>query len=410
MSQKLQPIRGMKDILPVDHKRVDAILGICNQSSSNYGFKKISTPILEHIGVFNRTLGESSDVISKEMYNFTDRSGDSVTLRPEYTAGVMRAVISNNLHMELPLRLFSFGPCFRYDRPQAGRQRQFHHLNFEFIGEKGPYIDAEMLSLVSDICEKLGISSFVKLELNSLGSSESRKSYLRILEEYFSDNKDKLSEDSLQRLTKNSLRILDSKNPGDQVLVANAPLVSDYYDNESKEYFDELREILKVMQVNYVLNPRLVRGLDYYCHTAFECTTDRIGAQSSILGGGRYDGLSKIMGGPDISACGFAAGLERLLLVSSIQGETNRPIILMPIGDNNINPAIKIMNRLRSENKIALTEYKGKVTKRMNNANKAEASHVIFVGDEEVAQQKYKVKDMDSGNESLYSLEEIISL
>ena len=213
MSQKLQPIRGMKDILPVDHKRVDAILGICNQSSSNYGFKKISTPILEHIGVFNRTLGESSDVISKEMYNFTDRSGDSVTLRPEYTAGVMRAVISNNLHMELPLRLFSFGPCFRYDRPQAGRQRQFHHLNFEFIGEKGPYIDAEMLSLVSDICEKLGISSFVKLELNSLGSSESRKSYLRILEEYFSDNKDKLSEDSLQRLTKNSLRILDSKNP-----------------------------------------------------------------------------------------------------------------------------------------------------------------------------------------------------
>ena len=336
MSNNLQPIRGMKDLLPDDYQAQSSIIKTAEDVATIFGYRTMSTPITEYTSVFARTLGDTSEVVSKEMYSFLDRSDESITLRPEFTAGIMRAFISNGLHHQVPLRFFSYGPVFRYDRPQAGRQRQFHQINFEYLGADGPYTDAEMLKMAQTLLTDLGIMDNITLELNSIGCTESRAKYTEALTAYFSKYKNDLSPESQLRLEKNPLRILDSKSEQDKKLIPDSPVITGYYTDESKEYFDKVLEYLDILDVKYTLNPRLVRGLDYYSHTAFEFTTDKLGAQSTVLAGGRYDGLSKIMGGPELPAIGFAAGIERIALMREYQAKFARPIVIVPIGDENI--------------------------------------------------------------------------
>ncbi len=311
MADKLQSVRGAKDLLPLDYMLHEYIIEAAKKVSLLYGYLGMSTPIIEYTTIFERTLGEDSDVISKEIYSFSDKSNNNICLRPEFTAGIIRAFISNNeLHTRLPLKLFSVGPVFRYDRPQAARQRQFHQVNFEHIGAENPYTDAEIIKCACCFLTNIGIIDDITLEINSLGCVETRILYQKALVKYFSDYKLKLSKDSQIRLIKNPMRILDSKDEIDQEIIANSPIISEYYTSETDKYFNNVKKYLDLLSVNYVVNPRLERGLDYYCHTAFEFITNKLGAQSTILAGGRYDGLSELMGGPKTKAIGFAAGVE----------------------------------------------------------------------------------------------------
>lgn len=411
MAEKLQAIRGMKDLLPEDFAHQKEIIDIARKIGERFGFQEVSTPILEYHSVFARTLGDTSEVVSKEMYNFEDRSGDSITLRPEFTASIVRAFISNGLNHQLPLKYFSSGPVFRYDRPQAGRQRQFHQFNFEYLGADGFYTDAEILKTASDILDELGVLQDSTLELNSLGSGSSRIDYAKALQDYFGKYESDLSDDSKLRLKKNPLRILDSKDAGDQKLVQNAPIISEFYSDEDKAYFNNMLELLDLQGVKYKISPRLVRGLDYYCHTAFEFTTTKLGAQSTIVGGGRYDGLSKIMGGPDLPAIGFAAGIERIaLLRSEYKANLSRPISIIPIGDENLFSAILLANTLRKAGKAILVQHKGKLAKKMQAANKTNSSHSIMLGADEAASKQYKVKNMENGEETRLSEAELLKL
>jgi histidyl-tRNA synthetase len=404
MSNNLQAIRGMKDLLPEEYQAYQSVIHSAEKISSLYGYRTMATPITEHTSVFARTLGDTSEVVSKEMYSFLDRSEDSITMRPEFTAGIMRAFISNGLHHHVPLRFFSHGPLFRYDRPQAGRQRQFHQINFEYLGAEGAYTDAETLKMSQSLFAELGILEHMTLELNSLGCQESRAHYIEALKEYFGRYVNDLSPESKLRLEKNPLRILDSKSESDQQLVKNSPLITSYYTNDSQQYFDQVREYLEILGVQYTLSPRLVRGLDYYCHTAFEFTTTKLGAQSAVGGGGRYDGLSKIMGGPNLSAIGFAAGIERIGLIREFQAQFIRPIVIVPIGDENIIHAVKFGDQLRTQTHSVILEHRGKLAKKMQNADKVNAKYVVFIGSNEVTSGMYKVRNMDNGIEQLISV------
>ena len=410
MSNNLQPIRGMKDLLPEDYQAQSSIIKTAEDVATIFGYRTMSIPITEYTSVFARTLGDTSEVVSKEMYSFLDRSDESITLRPEFTAGVVRSFISNGLHHQVPLRFFSHGPVFRYDRPQAGRQRQFHQINFEYLGAEGPYTDAEMLKMAQMLLINLGIMDDLTLELNSIGCLESRAKYTEALTEYFSKYKNDLSPESQVRLEKNPLRILDSKSEADKKLIPDSPVITGYYTDESKSYFDEVLKYLDILNVQYTLNPRLVRGLDYYSHTAFEFTTDKLGAQSTVLAGGRYDGLSKIMGGPQLPAIGFAAGIERIALMRDYNAKFARPIVIVPIGDENLDHAIRLADKIRSSGKFAILEHKGKIAKKMQNADKMGASYVVFMGSDEIASGKYKLRNMDDGVETMVEEEVLLEL
>ena len=399
MSDKLQSLRGMKDLLPEDYKVHDYIINKARDIGVLYGYKQMSIPILEYTKVFNRSMGENSDVISKEIYSFFDKSSQSIALRPEFTAGIIRAFISNSLQHKLPLKFFSTGPVFRYDRPQAGRQRQFHQLNYEYIGAKGANSDAETIKLAVDILKALEVEKETVLELNSLGCSKSRANYQQKLVEYLNDFKDELSEESKVRLAKNPMRILDSKSEIDQKIVATAPVLSEYYTDDSKKYFDELLKYLDVLNVKYYINPRLVRGLDYYCHTAFEFTISKLGGQSTVLAGGRYDGLSKIMGGDDVPAIGFAIGIERIALIRKYNIFSVSPVFVLTMGKNNICYALDIADKLRLHNITTILETSGKIAKRMQRALNEKARFIIFIGDAEQTNNSLKLKDLKKKEE-----------
>jgi histidyl-tRNA synthetase len=400
----------MKDLLPDDFRIHQYIEKIALDTAELYGYEGFATPLLEYVSVFDRTLGDSSDVVSKEMYSFTSKGGDLIALRPEFTAGIIRAFISNGLKQKLPLKLFSSGPVFRYDRPQKGRQRQFHQLNFEYIGASGAYSDAETISLAAHILDNLNILQDVTLELNSLGCTESRQNYQTALIEYFKNHFDALSEDSKQRLQKNPLRILDSKDESDKKIAQNAPVITDYYTESAAQYFEEVKLHLDKMQVKYVVNPKLARGLDYYSHTAFEFITDKLGAQGTVLAGGRYDGLTALMGESEIPSIGFAAGIERLALMHDFQPPKTRSIAIIPIGTDCTDYAINTANIMRKNNLNTNLSLDGKVNKRMQNALAANASHVIFIGLDEMAKQTYKLKDLDAGSETEVKLDKMLEL
>jgi histidyl-tRNA synthetase len=399
MSHKLQPVRGTKDILIDDFRVFNHVQKIARETSSLYGFKEISTPIFEFTEIFAKTLGEESDVVGKEMYIFEDRGGESITLRPEFTAGIARAFISGGLTNQLPLKLFSTGPLFRYERPQKGRQRQFHQINFEMLGVAEPVADVEVISMGAHILQMLGLSDKIKLEINSLGDKASREKYRGTLVEYLNDYKNDLSEDSIKRLDKNPMRILDSKDEGDKKVVANAPVIEDSYSSEASDFFSYVKEGLDNLGIEYHVNSSLVRGLDYYCHTAFEFTTDALGAQNAVLAGGRYDGLISMMGGADTPAVGFAGGVERLVALFGKDVEDIRPVVIIPIGEQAEKQAVLLAGLLRKEGIYIELGYSGNVKKRMKKANNMNAKAAIIFGDDEIAQKIAKVKDFDSGEE-----------
>ena len=410
MSSDLAPLRGMKDLLPHEWRIAKHIENIALQTGKLYGYEGFSTPILESASVFDRTLGDTSDVVSKEMYCFADKKGRLVALRPEFTASIMRAVISNGLKHKLPLKLFSSGPLFRYDRPQEGRQRQFHQVNFEYIGALGSYSDAETIALATHFLSHLGILEDITLELNSLGCSETRKSYQTALVAYFKNYLSDLSTDSKQRLEQNPLRILDSKDENDRLISKDAPVISDFYSNEAKEYFKQVQHHLDNLGVNYVINPKLVRGLDYYSHTTFEFTTAKLGAQSTVLAGGRYDGLAQLMGEDEIPAIGFAAGIERLAMMCKFSLEQERLVYIIPIGNECLDYSILLINQLRKINISAIIEFDGKIGKRLQAAVSANAKYVIFIGTQELNTNSYKLKDLDTGVEQTVTIAEMLKV
>ncbi|MGI4800141.1 MAG: histidine--tRNA ligase, partial [Janthinobacterium lividum] len=315
MAEALQPVRGTRDLIGDEQRRHAHVIETARRVAGLYGLEEWATPIFEETRVFARTLGDTSDVVTKEMYTFEDRGGDSVTLRPENTAGVCRALLSNGLTQSLPQKVFYAGPMFRYERPQKGRYRQFHQIGAELIGAPEPLADAEIIALGWHILTVLGIADSVVLELNTLGDATSRDAYRAALVAYFTAHKESLSSDSLNRLEHNPLRILDSKDEGDKALVRDAPTIQPSLTTEAAAFYDGLKTHLGRFGVPFRENPRIVRGLDYYSHTAFEFVTDQLGAQGTVMGGGRYDGLMQQMGGPAIPAVGWAAGVERLSML-----------------------------------------------------------------------------------------------
>jgi histidyl-tRNA synthetase len=409
---KLQPVRGTRDILGKDIPYFNMVINIAKVFASLYKYDEIVTPIFEFSDIFLRTLGEASDIVSKETYTFSDRDKTSITLRPEFTAGIVRALISNGLTQTLPQKLFTYGPLFRHERPQKARYRQFHQINFEFIGAKDPYSDVETIQLACDILKELGLSQEVKLELNTLGDSTSRQNYKAKLIEYFSRYQADLSPDSQIRLDKNPLRILDSKDEGDKKIILNAPKGHEYLTPQARAYFDKILEGLEYLGIPYSLNEKLVRGLDYYTHTVFEFTTNRLGSQGTVLAGGRYDGLVETMGGPSVPAIGFAAGIERLAeLMLELSGEAaeNQVFSLIPIGEEAEKYALKLAHDLRKSGFPIDFDFASNVGKRMKRANKIKAHLCLLFGDEELAAKQVKVKDMLTGEESICALDDLVA-
>ncbi len=401
----LQPVRGTHDLLPEDARRHRHVEAVALDIARRYGYGEIATPIFEFTEVFSRTLGETSDVVTKEMYTFTDRGGEDVTLRPEGTAGVARAFISGGLSQNLPLKFFYRGPMFRYERPQKGRLRQFHQIGVELLGVEGPLADVETIALGAHILDALGLAGTITLELNSLGDAESRAAYREALVGYLRGRLDRLSEDSRNRLERNPLRVLDSKDEGDKAIVADAPVLTDYLNDASRAFFDTVKAGLERMGIAYAVNPRLVRGLDYYSHTAFEFTTTALGAQGTVMAGGRYDGLIAQMGGPQTAGIGWAAGIERLAMLLRDVPDAARPVAVVPMGDDLA--AMALAERLRRAGFAVELGFSGNMKKRMARANKAGARAAVILGQDEAARGAATLRDLDSGEQQEVPLGEL---
>ncbi|WP_235041343.1 histidine--tRNA ligase [Vreelandella profundi] len=399
--KKIQAIRGMNDLLPSDSPRWQFFETKVRQLMLRYGFNEIRTPIVEQTALFARSIGEVTDIVEKEMYTFDDRNSESLTLRPEGTASCVRAAMEHGLLYNQTQRLWYQGPMFRYERPQKGRYRQFHQIGVETFGFDGPDIDAEVILLSARLWQELGLMEHVTLELNSLGSSEARAAYRDTLVAYFEQHSDLLDEDSLRRLTSNPLRILDSKNPAMADMLDAAPQLMDHLDTESREHFEQLTKILEAAGIPYVINPRLVRGLDYYCRTVFEWTTTALGSQGTVCAGGRYDGLVEQLGGKPTPAVGFAMGIERLiLLLETLQLIPDDALggcdaFLLPMDDNATLAAITLAEQLRSELptlRLQLHCGGGSFKSRMKKADKSNATMAILLGEDEIAEQSATLK------------------
>lgn len=396
---KLQPVRGTHDLLFDDldlHRRVE---NVALDISARYGFREVATPIFEFTEVFARTLGETSDIVTKEMYTFETKGGEQITLRPEGTAGIARAFISGGLAQQAPLKMFYRGPMFRHERPQKGRQRQFHQIGVELIGVEGPQADVEVITLADHTLKELNLSGAITLELNSLGDRESRANYREELVKFLSASKDQLSEESRGRLERNPLRILDSKDKGDRRILENAPALSDYLNEHSKTFFESVQSGLTKFGIEFKVNPRLVRGLDYYCHTAFEFTTDALGAQGTVLAGGRYDGLIEQMGGPVTPGIGWAAGIERLAMLLPEAQPARRMIALIPVGAEQEESVQKLAHELRYAGYCVDVGYSGNLGKRMKRADKINAAAAVIIGEEEAKTNAATVRNLQSGEQ-----------
>jgi histidyl-tRNA synthetase len=402
----LQPVRGTHDLLPDESRSHRFVEETAFAVARRYGFGEVVTPIFEFTEVFARTLGETSDVVTKEMYTFTDRSGDSLTLRPEGTAGVARAFISGGLAQSLPLKLFYRGPMFRHERPQKGRLRQFHQVGVELLGVDSPLADVEVVAMGWRMLSALGIGDKVTLEINTLGDAESRAAYRDTLVAYLSEFRDQLSEESQQRLERNPMRVLDSKDEGDKRIVAGAPEMGASLTPAAREFFAQVTGGLEALGVPYTVNPRLVRGLDYYCHTAFEFTTTALGSQGTVLAGGRYDGLIGTMGGPATPGIGWAAGVERLSMLVTGVPAVERPVAVIPMGD--MLAGLKIAEDLRAAGLAVDMGFSGNMKKRMARANKVNARIAIILGEDEVSRGAATVKDLDSGDQGEVALVDLV--
>ena len=405
---KLQNVRGTYDLYGAAKRKVKKVIATASEVVEKYGFEEIETPIFEFTEVFSRNLGDTSDIVTKEMYCFQDRGGESLTLRPEGTAGVVRSFISEGMQQNLPVKLYYQGPMFRYERPQKGRQRQFTQFGVEMLGVASPQADIEVIAMAYEFLEKLGLAGAVTVEINSLGDAASRDAYREKLVNYLQQHYDELSEDSKNRLTKNPLRILDSKEECDKAIVAGAPLYADSLNEESAAFFNAVLKGLDLLNIRYRVNNRLVRGLDYYSHTVFELTTDKLGAQGTVLAGGRYDGLVAQMGGGDVAGIGWACGVERLSMLLESNVELARPIAVIPVGDDMAETALKIAYDLRKAGFRVEHGYSGNIKKRMIKANKANAFKAVIIGSDEFADGNVTIKDLDSGEQKIVAITNLL--
>lgn len=405
-------LKGMKDRHSDDVRKYDFIVDTAKKVFSKYGFERIITPILEETELFRRSVGDETDVVSKEMYEFKDKGNRSVSMRPEGTAGVVRAYLEAGLHKSDPIvKWFYNGPMYRYEAPQKGRYREFHQVGAEIFGIRSPYLDAEIIRMGCEFLEKLGITGLT-VEINSLGNIESRKKYIEDLKAFMAERLDKLSEDSKKRYEKNPLRALDSKDKGDQEQFKDAPKLYDYLDEESKKYFEDTKKYLELLNIKYVENPKLVRGLDYYSDTVFEIKSDKLGAQATVLAGGRYDRLLEILDNVKIPAIGFAAGMERIamLMDENLIGNKENGVYVVYFDDTK-EYFIKTLEELRKNDIKASFDYNPKsFGAQMKKANKINAEYVLILGEDEQKENVVTLKKFSTGEQEKHSLDEVIKI
>lgn len=403
MAEINKAIRGTQDVLPEESYKWQYVEGKMIEIAGLFGFKEIRVPVIEHTEVFTKSVGDTTDVVQKEMYTFTDKGDRSITLRPELTAGTVRACIEHGLmNGALPLKVCYIGSCYRYEKPQAGRYREFHQFGVECFGAANPAADAEVISLAKSVLTSLGVKN-LSLEVNSIGCPECRKNYHAALKKYFESNKSALCGTCQDRLDRNPMRILDCKCPTCKEIAKDAPVMLDYLCDDCKAHFEGVKKHLSAAGLDYTVNPTIVRGLDYYTRTVFEFVSGEIGAQSTVCGGGRYDGLVGQMGGPDIPALGFGMGIERLMMVLEAQNAEYKPakkcdIYIAPMGENAALAATKICTMLRDEGFCALTDVTGRGLKaQMKYADKIGAELSLVIGDNEIETKKCVIKDMTTG-------------
>ncbi|EKO5179662.1 histidine--tRNA ligase [Vibrio cholerae] len=417
MAKTIQAIRGMNDCLPTQSPLWQKVEGVVKNVISAYGYSEVRMPIVEMTHLFSRAIGEVTDVVEKEMYTFEDRNGDSLTLRPEGTAGCVRSGIENGLLYNQEQRLWYMGPMFRHERPQKGRYRQFHQCGVEVFGLDGPDVDAELIMMTARLWRELGIAQHVRLELNSIGSLEARANYRTALVDYLEQYQNVLDEDCKRRMYTNPLRVLDSKNPDVQAILGDAPQLSDYLDAESKQHFAGLCELLDAAGIEYTVNQRLVRGLDYYNRTVFEWITESLGSQGTVCGGGRYDGLVEQLGGKPTPAVGFAMGLERLVLMMETLGNTDVrrsvDVYMVTAGEGTMMAGMKLAEQLREQvpGLRVMTHFGGgNFKKQFKRADKVGAAIALVLGEDEVAAQTVVVKDLAGGEQNTVAQAEVAKL
>ncbi|RIY34308.1 histidine--tRNA ligase [Psittacicella hinzii] len=412
MTKVIKSLRGFNDVLPQDTYIFNKTLKTLLEILDKYNVSEIKTPYLESTALFARGVGEATDIVEKEMFSFTTNDQESVSLRPEGTAGTMRACIEHGLSYNQEQRLYYFGPMFRYERPQKGRYRQFHQLGVEVLGIKNPALDAEVLIMINDFWKALGLSEYINLEINNIGTSEARAQFGKALYDYLVQYKEQLDADSQRRLESNPLRILDSKDAGTQEILQNAPVLEDFLDQESIEYFEQLKNILTVNGINFTINPKLVRGLDYYNDTVFEWTTTRLGAQATVCGGGRYDRLVEILGGHATPGFGFGLGYERLLLlIEEIHGkEVAPPAQVFIINDGNVQAyTLQVASLLRNAGfKVLNNLAGGKLKKQFAKADKSGSPIALIINEELAAKQAVNLKYLATGEQKEVILSELV--
>ena len=399
MSKGPQRIRGTQDIWGETADRFRKVVETFDRVRRLYAFERIEIPVFEATEVFARSIGETTDIVSKEMYTFPDRGGDLLTLRPEFTAGICRAYLSEGWQQRSPLKIATDGPVFRYERPQKGRFRQFHQLDAEIIGTEEPAADIELLVLGDQLLRELGISEHVTLELNTLGDAETREAWRNALVRHFEAHRGDLSEESRGRLDRNPLRILDSKDPGDRPIADAAPPIDDFLSPAASQFFAAVTAGLDAAGVRWTRNARLVRGLDYYRHTAFEFVTDQLGAQGAVIAGGRYDGLMESLGGPFTPAVGWAAGIERLAMLTDAPASAGIDAALVPMGERAEAEAVRIAAELRRAGIAVDMAFRGNMKKRMAKASASGARYAIIIGDDELARGEAAVKNLQTGEQ-----------
>ena len=415
MALVTKAIKGTKDVLPSEVYKNQYIEATCLTVAENFGYKEMRTPVFEHTELFQRGVGDTTDVVQKEMYTFDDKGGRSITLRPEGTAGAARSFLENGLSNEaLPQKICYLTSCYRYEKPQAGRLREFHQFGIECFGATSPLADAEMIALAKQIFDELGVKD-LHLEINSIGCPTCRAEYHKALKEYFASRVDELCDTCRDRLDRNPMRILDCKSPVCSEIAKGAPVVLDYLCDECKEHFEKTKSYLDAMNIEYIVNPQIVRGLDYYTKTVFEFVADSIGAQGTVCGGGRYDGLIEELGGQHTPSLGFGMGLERLQLVMEAQGcefpEPSRPdLFIVAMGDKATLKAVEIAKDMRDEGYSVVYDLNGRSLRaQMKYADKINAKYNVVIGDNEVDAKSAMLKDMATGEQSEISLETFVS-
>jgi histidyl-tRNA synthetase len=409
--KQIATIKGTKDILPLEARKWQRVEAESKGIFELYGYREIRTPIFEATELFEKGTGQTSDIVTKEMYTFVDKGGRSLALRPEYTPSIARSIIENRLHLQpQPLRFYFIGPMFRYDKPQKGRYRQFHQIDIEVFGEKDPAIDAEIVEMADFLCDSLDITD-KEILVNSVGCRECRPSYQRDLKASAESQGDKLCSDCQRKIDTNPLRILDCKIESCQLIARGFPKITDYLCSECDEHFRQFCSYLDLYRVNYRIEPLLVRGLDYYTKTTFEIISSKLGAQDSILGGGRYDDMMKDFGGPDICGTGFAVGMERLLSLVPFEEKPDVFVYFVTMGYEARRIGMELARDIRRKGVECLIEYRDRsLRNQMSRADKLGATWTLIIGEEEVKEKKYQLKEMESGDQRTYTQEEILEI